>query len=304
MKKGILWAGLMALIVVTACVSAFFAGQFYQSKQNAGEPKDAIKTFALWTNHEQLSQVPAMVIRGVQIGKPVDVGAGNCMIDMNGATEEDYVAYLTFLQEQGFELLADNGADGINGEVFCANLKKDEISLSAIYLARLDKVYVIAGRNQKMSQFLTHDVDATKTPVAKQTMMSMVELRSHGNSFVFRRKNGHFIVNDGGMSYDLIYLIEYLESFMPEGEKPIIDCWVISHAHSDHMGVFYELSTHPDYADRFIVEEILYSQPNAATVDKYEAVNAVAQIYVAAGMFRTSAGNSTPVSPSQYWKAA
>jgi len=295
MKKGALWAGLIALAVVAAGASAFLIGQLYQSRKAAEEPADEIKTFAAWTNHEQLSQVPAMIVKGVQIGKAVDVGAGNCMIDMNGATAEDYTAYLALLQEQGFELLADNGTDGINAEVFTANLKKDEISVAAIYVTRLDKVYVIAGRNQKTSQFLKYDATTTAEPVVEQTMMALCELRSHGNSFVFRLKNGHFLVNDGGENFDFIYLIEYLESFMPEGEKPVIDCWIISHAHSDHMGVFYELGTHPEYAERLIVNEILYSQPNAETVDKYKATNAVAQIYVAAGMFRTSEGTATPV---------
>jgi L-ascorbate metabolism protein UlaG (beta-lactamase superfamily) len=65
--------------------------------------------------------------------------------------------------------------------------------------------------------------------------MHMMELFRLGNSFIFQLKNGHFLISDGGMATDLPYLLDYLDSLVPEGEKPIVDGWIISHAHGDHF---------------------------------------------------------------------
>lgn len=89
----------------------------------------------------------------------------------------------------------------------------------------------------------------------------MLELYDYGNSFVIQLKNGHFILNDGGTKEDFPYLVEYLESLVPEGEKPVIDAWFISHPHGDHIGWLKGIYEHQDYIERFCVEAIYFNLP-------------------------------------------
>ena len=294
MKKGVLKGILVALAVIVAGGGAFLIGQALQGTGTA-EATETVRTYAYWTEHDELSQVPALIVKGCEIGKAVDAGSGTCMIDVTGVDRQQYQDYLNFLQEQGYQLLQDNGTDGIHGDVFTAQLQKDEVSVTVTFLQRVEKVYVIAGENQKLSRFLTYDPASVAEPVAEQTSMTMRRLMGGGNNFVFRLKNGHFLINDCGQKEDMIYMIEYMESFMADGEKPVVDCWLITHAHADHMGGLYELDTHPEYAERVYVEELLYNQPNSATINKYGTPGEVGAIYTGAKLFKTTAGATTPV---------
>ena len=292
-KQGIFWIVLVVLLMALAVAAAFFVAQIYKAETEAN--KETVRTYSEWTDDELFVQIPAMIVQGAQIGKVESVGAGNYIIDINGVSRKDYEAYLELLQKQGYELLADNGEEGIDGDVLTSNLKKDKLSLAVTHIIKMDKTYVIAGEDQNLSKFLKYDEASMNNLVTDQTMLAMLELRSFGNSFVVRLKNGHFIVNDGGKAEDFIYLIEYLESFMEEGKKPIIDCWVISHAHGDHMGIFYELESHPEYAERFYVEEMLFNQPNSETISKHGNIYELSPIPTAASMFRTTEGKQTPI---------
>ena len=244
-KKQIVWMSVLLVLFMALALSASFV--ITQGLQSNGKKEvDTVKTFAEWTDDELFAKIPAMETKGVKVGGVRDAGAKNYILEINGADKKAYEDYLTLLQNEGYEILVDNGEEGIDGAVFTTNLRKDDIDLAVVHMKKLDLTYVIATEERFVSKYLTYDQEAVKNldPNAK-TKLHMPELYDFGNSFVFELKNGHFIVNDGGTDVDLIYLIEYLESLVPEGEKPIIDCWVISHAHWDHCGVFLDLLAHP-----------------------------------------------------------
>jgi hypothetical protein len=96
--------------------------------------------------------------------------------------------------------------------------------------------------------------------------MHMMELFRLGNSFIFQLKNGNFLISDGGMATDLPYLLDYLDSLVPEGEKPIVDGWIISHAHGDHCGALCEFSKQQGLMERIELKGIYYSEPNEEKV--------------------------------------
>jgi beta-lactamase superfamily II metal-dependent hydrolase len=96
----------------------------------------------------------------------------------------------------------------------------------------------------------------------------MMELYDAGNSFVIQLKNGHFLLNDGGTADDLPYLLDYLESLVPEGEIPVIEAWILTHAHHDHMGLFEMFSKHPEYGKRIYVEGVYYNEIDGNTAAK------------------------------------
>jgi beta-lactamase superfamily II metal-dependent hydrolase len=116
-----------------------------------------------------------------------------------------------------------------------------------------------------------------------------------GNSFVIQLKNGHFIISDGGVQQDMIYLLEYLEKLAPEGQKPVVDAWFISHAHIDHIGCFLEVSKHLDYIKRISVEGFYFSEPNEDVCKQYGDTANVKSVLMACKVFRNSQGKTTPM---------
>ncbi len=186
-----------------------------------------------------------------------DFGDGNLVKEYRGATEKDYLDYLASLEKEGFEKFSDNG-DGVGGTVFTATYVKGLWQLTVLFLARPGKIFLSVAYAKDLSPRMLPDLwdDKDAIPGAK-TRLHMMELWWFGNSFVLQLKNGHFIISDGGRRSDALYLLDYLEELAPEGEKPVIDAWLLSHAHGDHVGAFCEMTK--ERAQRISVEGVYYS---------------------------------------------
>ncbi|MBQ9392701.1 MAG: hypothetical protein IJU18_01745, partial [Oscillospiraceae bacterium] len=170
-----------------------------------------------------LQDVPAM--SGAQMERVSDE-VGSChFAEMSGTTLADYRNYLTTLEGNGFVKYADNGTTGLNGNVYTAVYTRGEKAVSVIYRAKLNTTY-IAAEEIPLSQRLFYSADYVQhdLPGAKTTL-HMLETKGGGNSFVIQLKNGHFLVLDGGNYWDADYLLSYLESLAPTGEKPVVEGW-------------------------------------------------------------------------------
>ena len=195
-------------------------------------------------------------------------GGGNYVITIPNAKKEDYLAYLQTIQERGFVIYANNG-EGWGGTVFSTTLLSETMVLTIVYYA-MTKQIKVSFYPGKAPKRLVYDESyvAGHLPEAK-TSLHMMELWWFGNSFVIQLKNGHFIISDGGYRNDLAYLLDYLEEHAPEGEKPVIEAWIITHAHGDHSGALMTLvEMHPEWMERICVEAIYASEPNDEVLQK------------------------------------
>ena len=59
-------------------------------------------------------------------------------------------------------------------------------------------------------------------------------------SYVIRTENGKLIVIDGGNTEDAYSLLDFLYT-LTNGEKPTVDCWFITHSHTDHADALGEI---------------------------------------------------------------
>lgn len=195
----------------------------------------------------------------------ISVGGNNYIVHKHEQSKEDYLQYLNSLEEKGFVKYADNGA-GFDGTVFSSTYRKEELVIHVTYFLN-ERRMSISFSEGPLSEYLLYDESYVKNNLADaRTAMHMLELFRLGNSFVFQLKNGHFVISDGGLAADLPYLLDYLESLVPEGERPIIEAWFITHAHGDHCGAFCHLSKCGDWIGRIIVEGVYYSSPNEEKV--------------------------------------
>ena len=240
--------GIMAIIMV-----AVLSG--------CGSKASKTKTFAEWSEVALFQDVPAMVVEGAQISDEGDCGAGNYLIKVEGTKKSDYEAYLKTLEEAGFEKYVDNG-EGLDGAVFNTIFKKGDVVLTVVHMDKSQQTHITVGEGQSLSKHLFYDDSYVANNIeGAQTKLHMVELYYFGSSFIIQLKDGHFIINDGGTEYDTPYLFDYLEELAPTGTKPVVDAWIVSHAHYDHIRVIDPIIKDNSYADRIYVEGFYFNEP-------------------------------------------
>lgn len=253
------------------------------------------QTFAKWTEEEIFHKVPLMETEKSRVGEAVDFGAGNYVLNVDGTELQDYKEYLSQLENAGFKKYADNGDKGLNGSVYTATYTKESLAVTVTHISSMYKTYISASEELKLSEHLIFQEkykDGIKD--GAKTTLSMMQLTDNGSSFLIQLKNGHFIMNDGGYYEDMDSLFDYMETLVPEGEKPVIEAWFISHAHEDHAG--WTIKTNADDFKRVYVEGVYYNKPSdkVATATSVKSDNEA--IIRGAKLLRTTEG----VAPNVY----
>lgn len=295
-KKNIAIYGVMALMtVLLTCSICVISISRTNNEKESKERKVTIETFSAWTECEVFQEVPSLVGKDTKVGEAVDYGNKHYIIDVNGVKLEEYREYLTTLETAGFVKHSDNGETGMDGYVYTASLQKDNLTLTVSYIAREEKTYISGAYDLELSEHLIYK-DEYKKGISEsaKTSVHMLELNDNGNSFVIQLKNGHFLVHDGGNKEDAIYLLDYLESLTPKGQKPIIEAWFISHAHTDHYGAIWEISSNVSMQNRLIVNGIYFSEPNVNAVEwEGDVSQDVIKCRLVAKAFKTEKGELT-----------
>ena len=297
MKKQIVWILIVVIVLLASSVGVVVLANKsgFQFSNQKKETEDVVKTFAEWTDVKYIKDLPAMIVKHGKIGTFSKDG-GNCSyVDVNGSTISDYQDYLKLLEKEGFKRYVDNGENGLNSNVYNAVYTKDELVVTVMHMVKLDKTY-IAAEETPLSEHLIYSEDYAKgNKEGAKNILHMLELSTSGNCFILQMKNGHFIVMDGGNKKDANHLLTYLESLTPEGEKPVIEAWMISHSHADHTGLFKEIMTVPGYSDRVVVDGIYYDSMNSALAGEYGVADQIMAVKDTAKEMKTQSGEQTPI---------
>lgn len=258
----------------------------------SGDRTPTIRTFSDWTDEEVFQTIPAMVVDNTKVSGADACGADTYMITVSGTTLEDYETYLKLYEPSGFVKYSDNG-DGLEGNVYTTTFTKEQLVVTVTQAVNLERTYIIVGEDFLLSENLIYNdsMIADNKPGAKTTLHAM-ELYENGNSFLIQLKNGHFIMNDGGNEEDLSHLIEYMESLVPKGEKPVIDAWFISHAHSDHVGVFNAFMDDMSYIKRIAVEAVYFSEPSNKSNQANDSASTVMNFMIDYKFLKNSKGET------------
>ena len=253
-------------------------------------------TYSELTDVEVFKDVPIMEVEGTTTSTADDYGDGNYVVRITGTKKSDYDAYLKLLEKEGFKKHVDNGA-GFDGTVFNATYTKNDLVLQVLQLEKVNKTYLIAGKNMALSEHLFYNDSYVANNIeGAQTTLHNVEMYYFGNSFIIQLKDGSFILNDGGYDYDAPYLFDYLEELAPEGQKPVITAWVISHAHRDHVGWLREvIAKYDDYKNRIYIECIYFNKPNQEVIEYESKIQDVENIQKSTRLFTTTNGQAPKI---------
>ena len=217
-------------------------------------------TFDSIVKSELFTGLPMMTGKEVTYTVPEDVGGDNELLWVRNSTKEESESYLKLLEKQGYVKHSDNGEDGIEGYVYTSNFQKGDLLVAVSYYPRIKETSIELCAEDVFSDHLIYNDSYVEDNIPGfSTKFIMPELYSAGNSFVIQLKNGHFIVNDGGTLENIFYLFDLLDSLSPNGQKPVIDAWIVSHSHSDHMDVLRALTKRPELAERVAVEGVYFT---------------------------------------------
>lgn len=270
-----------------------------KAKEVSGEEKRAVsaETFSAWTDVGEFQTIPAMSGENIKISEADDYGEGNYLIGVDGATKEEYLAYLDTLTNAGFEKHSDNGEDAMEGHALTAAFQKDNLTVVVSYAIPWEKMYITAAYDLALSDHMIYKDEYVQGVSADaKTKVHMVELNDIGACFIIQLKNGHFVVHDGGSDVDTQYFIDYMKELVPGDEKPIIEAWFISHAHEDHYGVINEINSNPKYANMFYVNGVYYHTPSSDLFEHSYDANPKMDVYVTSrshAMLKAEDGSKT-----------
>ena len=246
-----------------------------------------------WGTQDVFEEVPALVVDDTTILPAEDKGLTEYTIIVDG-TEENYADYIALLEKCGFEKKVDNV---FKESVYTAQLTKGDLLVSVTDVSYQNKMFISAMFDQPLSPHLV-DSDEWRADMIPGAVNSLHQINLYwwGDSYVIQLKNGHFIIIDGATHEELGNLLDYLESLVPAGTKPVIEAWCNTHLHLDHFHILNSFNTNPDWIDRVYVEGFYFNEPSDAVKDLDKGVYAeIARERLAISKLKTTKGTTPEI---------
>ncbi len=198
-----------------------------------------------WTNELPL-------LKGAAFEGIYDPKDGTYVLDYTDvASESIYTDYISTLTAKGFKLEKSYEL----GENKYALLYGEEMNTYVSYIKNTGEIRIFLEKSGTLYPTAsTSYTEGSITPTLYQLRVDNYGSRENGGmSYVIQMSNGSFIIIDGGYNTEeeADHLYKFLKSKTPDGQKPVIEAWYITHLHGDHYGAFLAFaskygSTHVD----------------------------------------------------------
>lgn len=204
-------------------------------------------------------------------GALTDQGNGCSRVTVNKVTEKSFSGYLTSLEEASYRQYASHELDG---NCYRTYLTDDHV-LHLIYCAAKEELRVLVEPLANTALPGAPEENAYTAAVSSLAITVSIDLKSicdtkngtgyNGMCYIFRLADGSFVVYDGGWDHqemgDRIY--ELLRQYAPNPDRIVIAAWLITHAHSDHMGGFINFVNRYVKDDQVVVERVICNMPSS-----------------------------------------
>lgn len=183
-------------------------------------------------------------------------------ISIMNTNASEYNAYLTKIAAEGFTPYTDNTI----GENLFATYKNENYILTAMYFARLNETRVTLEKtgNYSLPALEEENVYTSTDAECSITQIGLEESTGvqNGMSYVFKLADGSFLIIDGGTSTrnSIAQFYEVMESLADDPDNITVATWIITHAHGDHLGLFYSLLMDEKFYEKFTVEQVIWSK--------------------------------------------
>ena len=220
------------------------------------------------------------ILPGIDSG--TDVGEGAFQIYSVDSTKEIYDKYLADLEAAGYTLYTSN----VMNKAHCATYYNDDTVVNVLFAGgdpdgRLGidadrSLRIIAepleGTVLPMLEASPEEADANVVPVSI-TMLDNTTDRSgelasrDGNlCLIIQLSNGHFIIVDSNQNITSSRntakaISDHMRKLAPDG-KPIVDAWILTHFHQDHIGGFIDFNVTSSFSRYTTIKSVIYNFPS------------------------------------------
>ena len=189
----------------------------------------------------------------------------------NNTDAAAFINYLNALEADGWLQYSNNIIEGTN---LFATYTKDTGSLYCYYISAKNTTYIVESPDQNLEVREQDNVyEKVCTPLLTQISLRM-DVWDGGMAYLIRLSDGRFIVIDGGYREPNNVESTHLYEVMTEQnvlDKITIAAWIITHPHSDHLGVAAEFLLNYKPED-VTIQSMIYNFPTNETLLKVEPV--------------------------------
>ncbi len=191
-----------------------------------------------------------------------DEGNDSHIMYYTDVTEQDYTDYCAKLAGSGCQVVREYSLTDNRYTLF----SHTDYSAYVSWLPKVNAIRVYVGKaNVKYPSVSEATADGSETPALWQLEVATKAAKSNGGmSYVIKLSDGTFLIVDGGYNYneegDRLYNL--LRENTPDGQKPVVSGWFVSHLHGDHYGGLQQLASR--YSDQVEVRAFYYNFPEVA----------------------------------------
>lgn len=237
-------------------------------------------------------------------GALTDQGNGCSRVTVNKVTETGFSDYLISLESASYRHYASHEFDGSRYRTY---LTGDHV-LHLIYCAAKEELRVLVEPLRNTALPGTPEENAYTASVSSLAITVSINLKSvcdtqngtgyNGMCYIFRLADGSFVIYDGGWDHqemgDRIY--ELLRQYAPNPDRIVIAAWLITHAHSDHMGGFINFVNRYVKEDQVTVERVIC---NMLSSDQQSQTNLSGNVSKLTGVIAACRAQVTKAHPGQ-----
>lgn len=159
-------------------------------------------------------------------------GDGVYMRIVENAEKSDFDEYASTLKNEGLDVCVSS---------ICENEFLSAVSGEGYIYA----MYVPCRREIRLlftekGELIPERLGDKESYVGEKTLTQLApndEAKNFGMCYIFSLGEGHFLIYDGlgSAGEDEVKLYDVLRSATPEGQKPVVDAWILTHPHYDHI---------------------------------------------------------------------
>ena len=173
--------------------------------------------------------------------KVCSTGAGNYTASVSATNYMKYMEYLTKLENDGF---VEYSSNRIGRNFFATYVKDTDLESMFVHTMFYEKLFRFEMTYGPLAYLPS--TEAVSAPSEGAVTPSVTQIgrigstnTAPGMSLVIQLADASFVIFDGGpyVPQDSADLYRFMKERTPEGQKPVIAAWFITHAHGDHMGL-------------------------------------------------------------------
>ena len=207
--------------------------------------------------------------------KDFSLGQGSVMHIAAMTNVDEYNGYLGALEDAGYDFYANNE---IGDNLYATYVNETHI-LNIVYVKFYEQTRVICDERSRFDlPGLESENEIVTSSEPSLTLLSDDAVGWPGRmGYIYKLSNGKFFIIDGGYTQtgghgnsSKDYIMATLEKYADDPDNIVIDTWLITHTHSDHLGGFIDMAYDSAIKEKVTVERVIHNTPSEYMLAKQD----------------------------------